>query len=486
MHTLVGWFALALGALALTPDVSASTLAEEHESAPKPAKPVPPETLFIRGEHVITRPGTTLDNAQVIVRGGRIVAVGTDLSKPDGAREIAGKFVCAGFIDPWSALGLPSDVIMDQGATPATRSADGVDPYNANSLREEALRAGMTSARVQAGAAARVGGLGALVRLAPVTHRDDMLVSPDCNLWMTIGISQGGQVFFDDQQNEVGRFGGRRMDPFERVESVDRIVSTLQAGKNYLVQRNEYKHELEAWQKTITEKEAELDKDAKKAKKDREKAEKDATEKNKKFEEKKYKEDKKPTAPRFDEDNEVVARVANGEIPLIVHANRVAEIRALLQGSENMGRLRLVLAGGAEAQYFSKQLVERHIPVLVCPAPLGRNRPDEYEASDIALAARLAHDGVQVLLGSGGMDPSATRDLPLLAGLAVGAGLDRATAFDALTLGAARVLDVADRLGSVEVGKDADLIVLDGEPLVSTTHVRHVIAGGRVAVTPED
>jgi imidazolonepropionase-like amidohydrolase len=481
MHMFVGWLALALGAGAPEPVVLAS-------SAPQPNAAPPPEVLFIRAEHVITRPGHELANAQILVRGGRILAVGTDLQKPDDAREISGRYVCAGMIDAWGAIGLAEDVATDGTSTAATRTIDGLDPYNFEVLRRDALRAGVTTARVQAGAASRVGGLGALVRLAPGLTRAEMIVVPDCNLWMTVGLSQGGQPTFEQQGDNfvMTGFGMRAMDPFERIEGVDRLVSMLQAGKNYLIQKNEYKHDLEAWQKTITEKEAELEKDAKKAKKDREKAEKDATEKGKKFEEKKYKEDKKPTAPRYDEDNEIVARAANGEIPLIVHANRVAEIRALLTGSEGMGRLRLVLAGGAEAVYFSAKLAERHIPVIVYPAPLGKNRPDELEGSDLSLAARLTQDGVKVLLGSGGLDPAATRDLPLLADLAIGAGLDREAAFEALTIGAANALDAGDRLGSLDVGKDADILVLDGEPLVSTTRVLFVVAGGRVVVTPED
>jgi imidazolonepropionase-like amidohydrolase len=151
-----------------------------------------------------------------------------------------------------------------------------------------------------------------------------------------------------------------------------------------------------------------------------------------------------------------------------------------------MGRLRLIIAGGVEAGYFAAKLAERHIPVIVWPVPLGKSRPDEYEASDLSLAARLERDGVQVMLGSGGQEASATRDLPLLAGLAIGAGLDHDAALDALTTSAANVLDAGDRIGSLDPGKDADVLVLDGEPLVSTTHVQYVIAGGRVVVTPED
>ena len=142
------------------------------------------------------------------------------------------------------------------------------------------------------------------------------MILPDCSLWMTIGLSGTGGQFLDQDGNPVTipGLGSRAMDPFDRIESIDRLVSNLQAGRTYLVSKNEYKHDLEAWQKTIGEKEAELEKDFKKAKRDREKAEKDAQEKGKKFEEKKYKEDKKPQAPRYDEDNEILARAVNGEM----------------------------------------------------------------------------------------------------------------------------------------------------------------------------
>ncbi len=86
----------------------------------------------------------------------------------------------------------------------------------------------------------------------------------------------------------------------------------------------------------------------------------------------------------------------------------------------------------------------------------------------------------------GGRSAGATRDLPLLAALCVGHGLDQKTAFEALTLGAARTFDLADQLGSVEVGKQADLLVLSGQPLDPRTQVRYVLSGGRVVMTPED
>lgn len=472
MHTNVGWLALLL--------VAGSAGAQE---AAMPAR----ETILVRAEHVIVRPGHVLDGAQVLVRDGRIVAVGSDLEAPEGARVIEGRWVCAGFIDPWSALGLAGDAMGEVNATAATRTIDGVDTFNLDHLRREALRAGVTSARVQLGPQARVGGLGAVVRLVPGLAHEEFVLSDASNLWMTAGLAQpaGGQ-FAEGGEGFQLQGGERTPDPFDRAEAVDRIVSLLQAGKNYLIAQNEHRHELEDWKKKVAEKDAELDKEFKKAKKDREKALKDAEEKGKKFEEKKFKDEKKPQAPRFDEDNEVLARAIDGRLPLLVGAERAAEIRALLAGTEQLGRLRLVIAGGSESVSKAGELAERRIPVLVWPAPLGRVRPDELDQHDLALAGRLSREGVQVLLGSGGRDPSATRDLPLLAGLAIAHGLGRDEALSAVTIGAARVLDVADRIGSVEAGKDADLIVLDGPPLETTTNVRFTISSGRVVVTPEN
>ncbi len=472
MQSNVGWLALLL--------VAGTGRAQES------ATPVR-ETILVRAEHVIVRPGHVIDGAQVLVRDGRIVAVGTDLEAPDGARVIEGRWVCAGFIDAWSALGLASDSLSEFNATAATRTIDGFDPYDLDHLRREALHAGVTSARIQLGPQARVGGLGAIVRLVPGLAEEEAIISDASNLWMSAGLSQPtGGAFVDRGNGFELVVGDRALDPFERVEAVDRIVSALQSGKDYLIAQNEHRHELADWQKKVAEKEAELEKEFKKAKKDREKAQKDAEEKDKKFEEKKFKDEKKPQPPRFDEDNEVLARAIDGRLPVLVGAERAAEIRAVLAGTEPYGRLRLVLTGGSEAGYFSDQLAERQIPVLVWPAPLGRSRPDELDQHDLSLAARLSRDGVRVILGSGGRDPAATRDLPLLAGLAIAHGLGRDEALDAVTLRAARAFDVADRIGSVEAGKDADLLVLDGPPLESTTNVRFTISSGRVVVTPEN
>ena len=429
--------------------------------------------LFVRGKRVILRPGEEIQDGAILVRDGRIAAVGRDLQKPEGARQIEGDVVCAAYIDAWGALGLGMDSLQDSATSAATRSVDGIDPWADDHLRRETLRAGVTVVRVQAGTDSRVGGIGALVRVAPNLPPSEAVVVADCSMSMSIGRTPPGG------NQEEGK------DPFERAADLDRVVSAVETGKNYLIARTEHRYELEEWEKKIVEKEAELEKDAKKAKKDREKEQKDAEEKGKPFQEKKYKEDKRPQPPRFDEDSEILARVADGVMPLSVQANRSSEIRGLLAGTAEHERLRLVLAGGAEAMTCSRTLSERRIPVLLSLVPRGRSgASDGEEEPPLSLAGDLARAGVPVLLGTGGSNAAASRDLPLLAALAIGNGLDRAKAFESLTLGAARAFDASDRLGTLEEGKSAEILVLDGEPLTSAATVRYVVSGGRLVVEP--
>ena len=131
-----------------------------------------------------------------------------------------------------------------------------------------------------------------------------------------------------------------------------------------------------------------------------------------------------------------------------------------------------------------RALAERRIPVLLSLVPRGRSGSSEEDEPPPSMAGDLARAGVPVLLGTGGSNPAASRDLPLLAALAIGNGLDRSKAFESLTLGAARAFDASDRLGSLEEGKAAEILVLDGEPLTAAATVRYVVTGGRLVVEP--
>ena len=483
MSSSASWLALTGLVCALSlPTAGAATPLQDGADAD--ASP----TYLVRAKKVVVRPGHVLEDRSILVRDGRIVRIAAELAAPEGVEVLEGEVVCAGFIDPWSCLGVDGAVINDRSSDPATRTADGVDFYSNDHLRESSVLAGVTTARLQGGYRAAVGGQGAFVRLDPeLDSADEAVLDGGAGLGMSIGLSIDTGPSF--RRLPDGSFviesGDRPIDIFDRVSAVDKVVALLETGRQYRESQVEYRHELEEWQKAIAEKTEGLEKDFKKAKKARDKDIEKAEEKGKEHKEKKYKEDKKPKQPKFDAEREVLARVAEGETPLVVEVHRAAELRNLPRGTRDLSRLRLVIAGGTEAMTCAEELAERRIPVIVWPSLRGTDGNDEFQGSDLGLAGRLAAAGVPVLLGSGGRDGAATRDLPLVAGLAVGHGLDADKALEALTLGAARTFDLADRVGSVEVGKDADLLILDGMPLESSSSPRHVLIGGRL-VTPSE
>jgi len=420
------------------------------------------QVVAIRAERVILRPGEELLKGTILIERGRIVAIGRDLAVPEGARVIEGAVACAGFVDPWSSLGLDPLSAADPSSTPATRSIDALDPWHRVHERQEALRGGVTAARVQVGRSSPFAGIGALIQtdegIKPIVVLEDACMAG------SIGITRGG----------------RSPDVFDRVAEVDRLIGALEKGRRYREAQIDFRKELEKWLKAIVEKTTELEKDFKKAKKEREKEEKDAKEKAKEFKEKKYKEDKKPRRTRPDPDDEALARAVEGELPLVVEVHRASEIRRLLEKTEPFDRLRLVIAGGTEALPFAKELVARKIPVIVYPTPLGVGRADEYQAHDPALAGELARAGVRVLIGSGGGTDA--RDLRFLAALAVGHGLDHDQALAAITTAPAQVFDASARVGALAPGCSGDVLVFDGDPLDTRSGLRFVVARGLVVV----
>ena len=447
------------------------------------------DAVVIHAKELIVRPGEVLEDVDVLVIDGVIRRVEAGIEVPEGARELSGAVVCAGMIDPWSVLGLQSAETTFTSPSPATRSADSFDPFGQEFQKKQALESGVTSVRVQAARRAMVSGLSSVMSLAPSSD-EDLIVQGEVALGASIGLtnpSSGGSTFSrgSDGSFLVIETGPTPMDPFERISQVDKIASLLDTGLSYRIAQNEHVHDLAEWNEAIAEKVKEIEKDFKKAKKDRDKEIEEAKEKGKEFKEERYKEDKAPKAPKFDADKEIFARVANGETPLVIEVHRVAEIRNLLEATADFGRLRMVIAGGTEAAAFADELAERNIPVIVNPLTHGAGAFDEFDGHDPTLAGILAEAGVDVLIGTGGHAAGATRDLPLMAALAAGGGMEEDDAFAAITSVPARIFNLTDR-GTVEFGKQADLLILDGQPLSTTTTVKAVLVGGRVVVEPKE
>lgn len=177
---------------------------------------------------------------------------------------------------------------------------------------------------------------------------------------------------------------------------------------------------------------------------------------------------------------EALTAVVRGELPFFVHAQRLPEIIAAVEFCVRQ-KVRMVLVGGADA-WRAAALLKRHsIPVIVSPVnALPGRRWEDYDTA-MRNPSVLQREGVGFCIaGPGGtMDAPHERNLPYQAARAASFGLPKAEALKAVTLYPAQILGVADRLGSLEVGKDATFIVTSGDPLEITTSVDAAYIDGR-------
>jgi imidazolonepropionase-like amidohydrolase len=177
-------------------------------------------------------------------------------------------------------------------------------------------------------------------------------------------------------------------------------------------------------------------------------------------------------------DLEALMPVINGEKPLVVTAHRVSDIQVLLKLKSEFD-LRLVIAGASEGWLVAKELADAKVPVIIDPMA---NLPRDFDqlAARLDSAARMQAEGVTVLFtGIDFMATHAAYQVRQAAGNAAAYGMPVTEAIKAMTLNPAKVFGFANRFGSIEAGKDADLVVWDGHPLELLTRVDRVIMGGK-------
>jgi imidazolonepropionase-like amidohydrolase len=165
---------------------------------------------------------------------------------------------------------------------------------------------------------------------------------------------------------------------------------------------------------------------------------------------------------------------------LLIHADTAVQIRETLAFAERE-KLRIVIVGGVDAWRFAATLKAQDVPVILGSAhnlPLRR-----WESYDVvyASAGKLAEAGVRIAIANDGdsMSSSNERNLPYQAASYAAFGLGAEAALRAITLGPAEILGVADRLGSLDIGKDATLFVASGDVLDARSHVERAWIGGR-------
>jgi imidazolonepropionase-like amidohydrolase len=381
-------------------------------------------TVAVRGATVYTMAGPPLQDAVVLVRDGKIAALGpaAQVALDADVRVLRAAVVLPGLIDAHATAGLsgqyntPQDQDVLEPGDPVQPELRALDAFNIQERLVEWVRGlGVTTVHAVLGPGAVVAGQSVVVKTWGTTV-DAAVLRPTAMLAATLGDGATAQ--------EKGKSPGTR----------SKAIALLRAE---LVKAREYA--------------------TKRAAKDESKR------------------------PAQDLGLDVLVQVLRKEMPLLVTVHRHNDIIAALR----LGRefdLALVLDGAAEAPQVLEEIRAAGVQVIVHPT-MQRSGNEGSVTENLAFdtAARLKAAGVPFALQSGyeAYVPK-TRVVLLEAGVAAANGLPRDAALAAITIDAARLIGVADRVGSLEVGKDGDLALYDGDPLETVTHCVGVIVDGNV------
>jgi imidazolonepropionase-like amidohydrolase len=181
--------------------------------------------------------------------------------------------------------------------------------------------------------------------------------------------------------------------------------------------------------------------------------------------------------PERDLRMEPLVKVLKGELPIRAHAHRADDIMTAIRIADEF-KLRLVVEHCTEGFKIADELAQRKVPAIVGPLLTNRSKV-ELQFRTHANAGILSKAGVKVaIMTDHPVIP--INYLSLCAALAVKAGMEETEALKAITINAAEIIGLADRIGSIESGKDADLIIMNGEPLELKTRIEQVLINGRV------
>jgi imidazolonepropionase-like amidohydrolase len=381
------------------------------------------ELLVVRGAKIYPVSGPAIERGVLTVRGGKIEAVGAEskVAIAKGARIIdaTGKFIIPGIVDTHSHIGIgsrpsvPANEDVNEGTgpiQPALRALDAI--YPADPGIRMALSGGVTTANIMPGSGNVIGGQTAYVKLRGRTI-DEMLIP---------GAIGGLKMANGENPKHYGR---ENQAPMTRME-----IAAL-ARKEYM-KAQEYKHKWDEYNKKV----AAGEKDAK--------------------------------APDRDLELEPLVQVLEGTRIVQHHTHRADDIMTVVRLSEEF-HFRVVIHHGSEAYKVADELAKRKIPVTltIVDSPGGKLEATQVE---LEAAAILDKAGVKVAVNTDDYINS-SRFLLREAALTIRGGLSETTALRALTINGAEMLDLQSRVGTLEPGKDADFVVLSGNPFSVYTKV---------------
>jgi imidazolonepropionase-like amidohydrolase len=382
--------------------------------------------LLIKAKTIYTVTEGTIEDAMILIIKGKIAKVGKSFFVPKGTENITAEVVIPGLIDIHSHIGVYSVPVVrenldgNEATNPVTPQVRAFDGFNFDDPAIPPSRAaGVTTVVSRPGSLNVIGGTSVAVKLKKASP-DEMVIEEDCDLKMAI------------EGNPSGYYAS-----LHRMPST--VMGVCYVARKAFIEAQEYLKRWEAYEK---------DKAA----------------------------GRETTPPKRDLGKDTLVRVLKREIPVHIHVYTASEIMSSIRLADEFG-FRLSLGHCDKSYLIVDELAKRKdVYYNVGPAVFDIYYQNSLEFANVP--AILAEAGLKVSLQT---DSGAKQqNLRQFASLCVRYGMTEEDALKAVTIHGAEAVDLGYRIGSIEPGKDADLVLLDGAPFEFLTSVEKVIIDGRV------
>ncbi|HON86900.1 MAG: amidohydrolase [Firmicutes bacterium] len=358
----------------------------------------------------------------ILVDKGKIVEVGPDVSVPEDAQVIdaAGRMVFPGFIDAHSHLGLDESCIgfegsdVNEATDPVTPNMRAIDGFNPLDITVKEARENGVTACAAGPGSANVVGGTFMAIKTFGTRVDDMIIKEPVAMKVAFG------------ENPKRVYSGKGKTPSTRM-------GTAAVLREILAKTVRYNKQIEA-------------------------AGDDPTK-----------------LPQYDAKLEAMLPVIRREIPIKAHAHRADDIFTAIRIAKEFN-IKITLDHCTDGALIADTLAKEGLPAIVGPS-FGHRTKFELTNKSFVTPGILAKAGVKVAITT---DSPVTplHSLPLMAGMAVAAGMDECEALRAITLNAAEIIGIEDRVGSITPGKDADIAIFEGHPFEISSKPWMVLING--------
>jgi len=400
------------------------------------AQSQPPSVVALTHAKVFTLAGSPIEDGTVVIRDGKIVAVGASVEVPAGAQVIDAKGfqIYPGLFDPITQMGL-----SEISAVNATVDTTETGPYNPD----------VVAATAVSPSSEHIG----VTRASGIT---EVLAVPDSG-----GFDSGGSRGLIGGQASAIHLAGWTIDEMTIKKSVAMVISWPQMETRsfdfatFSIKNKPFSEAKQDYEKQVNELADYLDRARHYAQAMGHGG---------------------PADYQRDLKLEALAPAVRGQLPVLIFADRSRDIRNAVEFCDKQ-KLKMILAGGEQAYRVKDLLRSKGIPVILRPTLT--LPPEEDDAYDRLLSqpAELAAAGVKIAFGS--FDNSFARRLGQQAANAVAYGLPYDEALKAVTVYPAEIFGISDQVGTLETGKLANIIVTNGDPLELTTEVKYLFIKGQ-------